>query len=85
MLDSLLGSMDPPLSPDRAEVLRRFAAWMAKEGWTLAGHERVGPTLRLSFTDDSRRVLLSVEEMRGLLEALEQGRAVELPLVHEGV
>lgn len=82
--DERLQPLLDSLSPERADAVRRFAAWMAQEGLVPAGHERVGPTLRLAFADERRRLWLSAEEMRALLHTRDQGLPVELPWVAEG-
>lgn len=84
MLDELLSTLDPPLSPEREATARRFADTLRAEGWMLVGSERLGPVLRLSFADDRRRAVLSVEEMAAWLHAHDRGLPAPLPLVEEG-
>ncbi|MCB9762376.1 MAG: hypothetical protein H6739_21445 [Alphaproteobacteria bacterium] len=84
LLKTLLDALDPPLAAPQRRVIERFSEQVERQGLYVTGHERVGPTLRVHFTDDARRVLLSVDEMERWLAAAEAGEAPPLPTLPEG-
>lgn len=72
-----LAELDPPPTPEAAEALLRFADRMEAQKVWFGGRVSLAGVPHFAFNGESRRYLLTLDQVAGVMSELDAGRPVD--------